>query len=102
MDDVLTLQARLRNPKVKHWWGRRAWNEPADLAQLGADAPGPDGADPPRILTGAWCYLCRAPITTWSSRYPITEQARAQIDLHRREHVRAALDSGQQLTKETP
>jgi hypothetical protein len=102
MDDVLTLQARLRNPKVKHWWGRRAWNESPEPADMNTTASPAEVATWHVVRTGAWCYLCRKPITTWSSRYPITEQARAQIDLHRREHVRAALDSGQQLTKETP
>jgi hypothetical protein len=70
-DDQLTLKARARRGRVKHWWGRRTR----------------DGH------TGAWCYLCDAPITTWSGRWPMTEQARIAIGLHRIDHIQGRLDT---------
>jgi hypothetical protein len=69
-DIKLTRHARLKTPRIRHWWGRRYR----------------DGHN------GAWCYLCHSFIATWSRRWPITEGARNAIALHRDEHITALLD----------
>lgn len=91
-DDDLTHLARARRPKVRHWWGRRSWSEPAD--QQDSEAAGIEGGGPAKVrrLSGAWCYVCDSPIVTWSSRWPITEQARAAIAAHRSAHIQGQLD----------
>ena len=73
-DTQLTRLARRQRPRIGHWWGRR-WNQ---------------------FHNGAWCYLCGEFIVTWSSRWPITETARHEIDLHRADHIRRSLDGRHQ------
>lgn len=70
-DTQLTRQARRRRPRISHWWGRRWFDH----------------------KNGAWCYLCDEFIATWSRRWPITEQARWEIDWHREQHLRGLLDT---------
>jgi hypothetical protein len=69
-DAELTRRARRRRPRIKHWWGRR-WQGRQN---------------------GAYCYLCNDFIATWSSRWPITEQARQLIAWHREDHLLRRLD----------
>ena len=73
VDDQLTLQARLRHPGAKHWWGRRASSE--------------GGA-------GAYCYLCDSFVSSWAAKWPITEQARIVVHMHRSHHIATHLAGG--------
>jgi len=91
-DDQLTLQARARRPKVRHWWGVRKWRT-ADDAYDPNELVAPDPAVTGIVQRqGAWCYVCEKPIATWSSRWPMTEQAKAAVELHRLQHIQGRLD----------
>ena len=102
LDEQLTAKARLRRPRVKHWWGRRTWYENPEngfASPPGTPQPGP-GA--PGQRTGAWCYVCNTPIVTWSSRWPVPEIAVAAIAAHRTEHLQGTLDVPAPETEEHP
>lgn len=102
LDQELTRRARLQRPRVRHWWGRRSWREAVPAADLVAGHPY-DHADPPSAArTGAWCYLCDRPITTWSSRWPVPEVAGARIAEHRNHHIQGRLDAPAPPTEEKP
>lgn len=92
-DNQLTVQARARIPKVRWWWGKRTWYEDIDDPTRVSLSPDLGPGTVLRWRTGAWCYLCQAPIATWSSKWQITEQAKAQISLHRQQHLDGTLDS---------
>lgn len=65
-DFGLLAVARRRRETVRWWWGQRIV----------------DGTN------GALCYLCGYLIVSWSRRYPITEQARRAVLVHRDDHIR--------------
>lgn len=67
-DWALVALARVNHPGVFWWWGARQ---------------GPEAF-------GAMCYICDTMPTTWSRRYPMTEGAKAAMDLHRATHFPAA------------
>lgn len=92
-DQQLLAQARQTRPKVRWWWGRRNWQDERVTITSG-DGGALDVSAPSTVtVNGAWCYVCEAPIATWSSRYPVTEQALAAIRLHRTNHLQGRLDA---------
>lgn len=93
IDLSLVALARRRRPHVRWWWGRRNWQEPGYTIDqvIADDTHGQPAGRIPR--NGAWCYLCDKAITSWSSSWPITEQAKAAIAAHRSEHIQRRLDT---------
>ena len=92
-DQQLLAQARQTRPKVRWWWGRRNWAEVRTIPAADLMASVGHDIDQTYTTNGAWCYVCDSPITTWSSRYPVTEQALGAIRLHRTQHLQQRLDA---------
>jgi hypothetical protein len=66
LDYMLTARAQMLVFGVRWWWGERLidhWH-------------------------GALCYVCRAQIVTWDTRWPMTDAARAAIIGHGSAHGR--------------
>lgn len=69
-DVQLTRLARQHTPGISNWWGRRFKHG----------------------RNGAWCYICEHFVATWSSRSPITVEARQVLHEHRVWHIGRLLD----------
>lgn len=91
-DLALVQAAQQERPQRRWWWGRRNWSR-IGVNEYDFGAAG-KWAGMPQVERqhGAWCYLCHAPIVTWSSRWPMTKRARAAIAAHRRDHIQGRLD----------
>lgn len=92
-DDGLTQLAQVRRPKVRHWWGRRHWYEDVRTTRPSQYAIEVGPGEYSEYRNGAWCYLCMSPIASWSSRWPMTAQARAAVQRHRTQHLQGRLDT---------
>lgn len=93
LDHQMTQQARAGNGRRRWWWGVRKWRSLSNFPNYSPPDVTPELDDLATWLNGAWCYLCDRPIATWSSRWPVTEQAKALICLHRMSHIQERLDA---------
>lgn len=100
LDDQLVQLVRTRQPRARWWWGRRNWWRHQDGTPTFRPWDDVQQADPPQPQFGAWCYVCNQPIVTWSSRWPMTQAAKAAIGRHRLSHLQGALDAP--ATQESP
>lgn len=92
-DETLLEIVRRGSPSRRWWWGiRRWWVNDRDQVS-GLDNRHSAYADANRAQTGAWCYVCQAPIATWSSRWGITVTAKLAVQRHRTEHIQGRLDT---------
>lgn len=91
-DEQLLAVARRQGPSRRWWWGIRRWADSHLPADIEASADPDEMAAETVWKTGAWCYLCNAPIATWSSRWQVTETARLAVLAHRIEHIQGRLD----------
>lgn len=98
-DDALTAIARRSSPGRRWWWGVRRWlKREVNVYDFGR-AGEFEGFPQDTWQTGAWCYLCNAPIATWDRRWEITVTARLAIQRHRTDHIQGRLDEpAQEIT----
>jgi len=96
-DAELLAVARSRNGRVRWWWGRRRWTQmDTNVYYVGDKGDYFTGLTESTRHHGAWCYICNLPIATWSSKYPMTEAARAAVQNHRTDHIQGRLDTATQ------
>lgn len=87
-DLLITAQVYRTGRGLSWWWGKRNWVDTSEGPILFRGPwKGRDGMAS-QVQSGAWCYVCDRPVTTWPGRWPITAAALVELLAHREYHLR--------------